>query len=151
MRTIRWAAALTGTAAALALLAPAASAAPAGQRGDGLDRFYQQRLTWKACTLGPDDEVGAELDKAGARCADVTVPLDYARPDGRTMTVAISRLAASDTRHRIGTMILNGGGPGPSLDLPPYMRGVMGAAGPRYDRMGKDPRSLGRSGGVDCG
>ncbi|MFG1855690.1 alpha/beta hydrolase [Actinomadura geliboluensis] len=151
MRTIRWAAALTGTAAALALLAPAASAAPAGQRGDGLDRFYQQRLTWKACTLGPDDEVGAELDKAGARCADVTVPLDYARPDGRTMTVAISRLAASDTRHRVGTMILNGGGPGPSLDLPPYMRGVMGAAGPRYDLVGMDPRSLGRSGGVDCG
>ncbi|MEU8341068.1 alpha/beta hydrolase [Spirillospora sp. NPDC048832] len=152
---MRWAAPLTGAAAALALLAPAATAAQAGERGaaggGGLDRFYHQRLTWKACTLGPGDEVGAELDRAGARCADVTVPLDYARPDGRTITVAISRLAASDTRHRIGTMILNGGGPGPSIDLPPYMRDLMGAAGPRYDLVGLDPRSLGRSRGVDCG
>ncbi|WP_396453994.1 alpha/beta fold hydrolase [Actinomadura sp.] len=157
MKTIRRAAALTGAAAALALLAPAAWAAPAGERGaagetgGGLGRFYHQRLTWKACTLGPDDEVGAELDRAGARCADVTVPLDYARPDGRTMTVAISRLKASDTGHRIGTMILNGGGPGPSIDMPPYMRDLMGAAGPRYDLVGMDPRSLGRSGGIDCG
>ncbi|MFB4304525.1 alpha/beta hydrolase [Actinomadura sp. GTD37] len=151
MRTIRWAAALTGAAAALALLTPAASAAPAAGRDDGLGRFHHQRLAWKACTLGPDDEVGAELDKAGARCADVTVPLDYARPDGRTMTVAISRLKASGGGPRIGTMILNGGGPGPALDLPPYMRDLMGPAGPRYDLVGLDPRSLGRSGGVDCG
>ncbi len=135
--------------------APAAglSAAPAAYTSGkgGLARFYRQRLDWKACTLGPGDGTGKELDEAGARCAGVTVPLDYRRPDGRTITIAISRLKASDPAHRIGTMILNGGGPGPAIDMPPYMRSVMGKAGPRYDLVGMDPRSLGRSAGVDCG
>lgn len=35
--------------------------------------------------------------------------------------------------------------------MPPYMRDLMGAAGPRYDLVGMDPRSLGRSAAVDCG
>ncbi|GGQ35028.1 hypothetical protein GCM10010187_60390 [Actinomadura coerulea] len=127
----------------------AAPAAAASGKG-GLSRFYDQRPNWKKCALDAGDEVGRELDEAGARCADVTVPLDYRRPEGRTITVAISRLAASDGDHRIGTMILNGGGPGPAIDMPPYMRSIMGKAGPRYDLVGMDPRSLGRSAPVDC-
>ncbi|WP_207401027.1 alpha/beta hydrolase [Actinomadura roseirufa] len=130
---------------------PAAGASAAAPRQDGLGRFYHQPLRWKACALGEDDQVGKDLDKAGARCADVTVPLDYARPDGRTLTVAISRLRASGPGPRLGTMIINGGGPGPAIDMPPYMRGVMGEAGSRYDLVGLDPRSLGRSAPVDCG
>ncbi|WP_067465405.1 alpha/beta hydrolase [Actinomadura macra] len=137
---------MAGTAA---LPAPARAWETSG--GGGLGRFYSQHPQWKACTLGPDDQVGRELDEAGARCADVTVPLDYARPGGRTIKIAISRLPASDREHRIGTMILNGGGPGPAIDMPPYMRGIMGEAGPRYDLVGMDPRSLGRSAPVDCG
>ncbi|SFP97617.1 alpha/beta hydrolase fold [Actinomadura madurae] len=147
-------AAAAGLAVAAALAVPAGSAAaePAARPGEGgLDRFYHQRLAWTACTLGPGDQVGEELDKAGAKCADVTVPLDYTDPGGRTIEIAISRLAASDRAHRIGTMILNGGGPGPAIDMPPYMRDLMGAAGPRYDLVGMDPRSLGRSAAVDCG
>ncbi|GAA2155000.1 hypothetical protein GCM10009727_62530 [Actinomadura napierensis] len=141
-----------GLAAAAAVAAPpaVASAAP-GPSDGGLARYYSQHLIWKACTLGPDDEVGRSLDEAGARCADVTVPLDYARPDGRTIKIAISRLAASDKEHRIGTMVLNGGGPGPAIDMPPYTRELMGKAGPRYDLVGLDPRSLGRSATIDCG
>ena len=140
------------TATALAASVPAvASAAPGVSTEGGLGRYYSQHLTWKTCTLGPDDEVGRGLDEAGARCADVTVPLDYARPGGRTIKIAISRLAASDRAHRIGTMVLNGGGPGPAIDMPPYMRDLMGAAGPRYDLIGMDPRSLGRSATIDCG
>ncbi|MGI5200942.1 alpha/beta fold hydrolase [Spirillospora sp. CA-108201] len=137
-----------GAAAPGAARAAEPAAATSGR--DGLARFYDQRLNWKACTLGSGDEVGKELDEAGARCADVTVPLDYRRPEGRTITVAISRLAASGGARRIGTMILNGGGPGPAIDMPPYMRSVMGKAGPRYDLVGMDPRSLGRSAPVDC-
>ncbi|QKG19553.1 alpha/beta fold hydrolase [Actinomadura verrucosospora] len=147
-RTLATAAA--GLAAAATVAAPA-SATPGASPDGGLGRYYSQHLTWKKCTLGPDDEVGRSLDEAGARCADVTVPLDYARPDGRTIKIAISRLAASDRAHRIGAMVLNGGGPGPAIDMPPYMRGIMGEAGPRYDLIGMDPRSLGRSAPVDCG
>ncbi|SNR84428.1 CubicO group peptidase, beta-lactamase class C family [Actinomadura mexicana] len=157
-------AAAPGTAPAGALAAPPAGALAAPQTGalaaapaaatsgkGGLARFYDQRLDWRECTLDAGDEVGKELDEAGARCADVTVPLDYRRPEGRTITVAISRLKASDGPHRIGTMIINGGGPGPAIDMPPYMRSLMGEAGPRYDLVGMDPRSLGRSAAVDCG
>ncbi|RFS81972.1 alpha/beta fold hydrolase [Actinomadura spongiicola] len=151
MTTLRTAAALmTGGAVAattLVSMGPSAGGAPAGP----LSRFHQQRLVWKACTLGPDDQVGKDLDAAGARCADVTVPLDYSRPDGRTIKVAISRLKASGGQRRLGMMLINGGGPGPSLDMPPHIRQVMGAAGPRYDLVGMDPRSLGRSAPVDCG
>jgi pimeloyl-ACP methyl ester carboxylesterase len=137
-------------AAAFAVIGGAV-AAPSAASAGGLDRYYKQRLAWRTCVQGPDDEVGKELDKAGARCADVTVPLDYARPRGRTIKIAISRLKASDRAHRIGAMLINGGGPGPAIDMPPYMRGVMGEAGPRFDLVGMDPRSLGRSAGVDCG
>ncbi|TDD81119.1 alpha/beta hydrolase [Actinomadura rubrisoli] len=142
--------AAAGAAVTGAALVPAPAHAKAPSAGGGLGRFYGQQPTWKDCTLGPDDQVGRELDEAGARCADVTVPLDYARPDGRTITIAISRLAAADRAHRIGTMILNGGGPGPAIDMPPFMRALMGKAGPRYDLIGLDPRSLGRSAPVDC-
>ncbi|MFG2001214.1 alpha/beta hydrolase [Spirillospora sp. NPDC048911] len=138
-------AALTIGAAGLALAPPATAATTA------LDRYHTQKIVWKDCTLGPDDEVGKELDKAGARCADVTVPLDYAEPGGRTIKVAISRLAATDRANRIGTMLINGGGPGPAIDMPPYIRDLMGDAGKRYDLIGMDPRSIGRSAPVDCG
>ncbi|HEY8480016.1 MAG TPA: alpha/beta hydrolase [Spirillospora sp.] len=146
---------LTGTIAAAAGLAACAAvtvhAAAAAPAGGGLDRFYQQRLEWKACTLGPDDEIGKELDAAGAQCADVTVPLDYSDPDGRTITVGISRLRASGDAPRIGTMLINGGGPGIAIDMPPLIRDVMREAGERFDLVGMDPRSFGRSAPVDCG
>ncbi|MFJ9434921.1 hypothetical protein ACIRQY_35520 [Streptomyces sp. NPDC101490] len=70
-----------------------ATAAPAS----GLDRYYQQRPDWRGCSLGPEDRPGRDLDAAGAQCADMTVPLDYADPRGRILTLAISRLKATDT------------------------------------------------------
>ncbi|MFF8783521.1 alpha/beta fold hydrolase [Streptomyces sp. NPDC015125] len=118
----------------------------------GLDRYYRQRLTWGSCIKGPDDTMGHDLEKAGVQCADVTVPLDYADPRGRTITVAISRLKATDTRHRIGSMLLNSGGPGgTALESPPDVRKAMKAVGPRYDIIGFDPRFVGRSSPLDCG
>ncbi|SEB51895.1 Pimeloyl-ACP methyl ester carboxylesterase [Streptomyces sp. 2224.1] len=119
--------------------------------GTGLDRYYRQHLAWGSCIKGPDDAMGRGLEKAGVRCADVTVPLDYADPRGRTITVAISRLKATDTRHRIGSMLLNNGGPGgPALQSPPDVRKAMKAVGPRYDIIGFDPRFVGRSTPLDC-
>ncbi|MQY08532.1 alpha/beta fold hydrolase [Actinomadura macrotermitis] len=138
-------------ALAVGLAAASVAAAHAARGEEGLGRFEHQRITWKGCALGPGDETGTELDKAGARCADVTVPLDYAAPGGRTVTIAVSRLAATDRAHRIGTMIVNGGGPGPAIDMPPYIKALMGKAGARYDLVGMDPRSTGRSVPVDCG
>ncbi|WP_447042227.1 alpha/beta fold hydrolase [Streptomyces sp. DSM 118878] len=127
------------------------SATAKSSTGTGLDRYYNQRPGWGSCAKGPDDAMGRDLDKAGVQCADILVPLDYADPRGRTITVAISRLKATDTRHRIGSILLNNGGPGgPAVQSPPDVRKMMKKTGPRYDIIGFDPRFVGRSTPLDC-
>ncbi|CAM5238584.1 hypothetical protein SCANM63S_03803 [Streptomyces canarius] len=138
-------------AGALALGTAPASAAAARPDADPLARYHHQHLHWKSCRLGPDDATGKELDRAGAQCADVTVPLDYARPDGRTITVAISRIRGTDTAHRVGALLLNSGGPGgQTLGDPPWVRAAMKDVAARYDVVGVDPRFVGRSTTLDC-
>ncbi|MEU5696704.1 alpha/beta hydrolase [Actinosynnema sp. NPDC020468] len=113
---------------------------------------------WHDCVTGPDDEVGAQLAAVGARCAEITVPLDYRRPDGRTVTLAIARRAATDRAHRLGTLLVNTGGPGPSRDgvflvaqgIPPIAHGAPEVAA-RYDLVGVDPRFFGLSAPLECG
>ncbi|MEU1799576.1 alpha/beta hydrolase [Streptomyces sp. NPDC019937] len=119
---------------------------------DPLARFHGQHVDWHACALGPGDQLGRKLDAAGADCADITVPLDYADPGGRTLTVALSRLKATDTAHRVGPLLLNDGGPaGPSLHMPLTKSKAMGEVADRYDLIGMDPRFVGRSTPLDCG
>ncbi|MFB9909009.1 alpha/beta fold hydrolase [Allokutzneria oryzae] len=133
-------------AAAVSLLA---GTAPAGAQPLGadsaLDRFHHQRLDWKACG-------DKELDAAGAQCADVTVPLSYAEPRGRTISVAISRLKATNSARRRGIMLSNPGGPGGSgLGMMLAVKQRMTAdVVSRYDLIGMDPRGVGRSTPVDC-
>ena len=144
-------AALALTAAALALTALPATARPAEATPDPLARYHHQRLTWKSCVLGPQDTTGEELRQAGARCADVTVPLDYSDPGGPTISVAISRIRATGTDRRVGPLLLNGGGPGgQSLGDPPWVRKAMKDVAARYDVVGVDPRFIGRSSPLDC-
>ncbi|MFF8726941.1 alpha/beta hydrolase [Streptomyces sp. NPDC015171] len=146
----RAAAVALGLAGALAL---GTSPAPAAGRPatDPLARFHDQHLTWKSCLLGPDDTLGKDLEQAGARCADVTVPLDYAHPDGRTIKIAISRIRGTDTAHRVGALLLNSGGPGgQTLGDPPWVSAAMKDVAARYDVVGVDPRFVGRSTSLDC-
>ena len=106
-------------------------------------------IRWHHCQLNAADAEGAELDRAGAECGELKVPLDYSRPSGPKITVAMSRLKA--TGDRIGTMVLNDGGPGgPGLSMPLRLRMTMKEAGSRYDLIGLDPRFVGRSTPVDC-
>lgn len=152
----------TAAGAALALVgaltlaaSPAAAAQPtasaATTQPEPLARYHHQHLTWKSCLLGPDDATGKELQQAGAQCADVTVPLNYDDPRGATITVAISRIRATDTHHRVGPLLLNGGGPGgQTIGDPPWIRTSMKQVGERYDVVGVDPRFVGRSTPLDC-
>lgn len=118
----------------------------------GLSRFHWQRINWHRCQQGPQDTEGQALDQAGAQCADITVPLDYTRPDERTITVAISRLRATSAAERIGPMIINLGGPAiPALATVPLARQAMGETGGRFDLIGMDRRFVGRSAPLDCG
>jgi pimeloyl-ACP methyl ester carboxylesterase len=87
------------------------------------------------------------------QCASLTVPIDYARPDGPTIDLALTRLPASDQARRIGPLVLNFGGPGgpavvTSHQLAPLMFSDEMRA--RFDLVGFDPRGVGESAPLDC-
>ncbi|MEU3354389.1 alpha/beta fold hydrolase [Streptomyces sp. NPDC037389] len=111
-----------------------------------------QQPAWGSCVRGSDDSAGRELEAAGARCAQLAVPLDHTRPGGRTLTVALARIPAADTAHRVGALVVNEGGPGdPVIDFLPARRAALGTTGARFDLVGVDPRFTGRSTPLDCG
>ncbi len=124
----------SATAAATAV--PALPGALTGQRPD-----------WKACEA-PE---GGEAPGAKWRCATVTVPVDYAKPEGATLPVALIRKQATDERGRIGSLLFNFGGPGASgVAMLPQLEEEYRKPGERYDLVGFDPRGVGRSAGVAC-
>ncbi|MFI0803521.1 alpha/beta hydrolase fold [Amycolatopsis lurida] len=128
-------------AAALTPATPAAAQAPTTPAAP---------ITWHGCTTGPGDRLGAELDKAGAQCGEVVVPVDYRRPEGREITIALSRIKATDPARRRGVVLLNPGGPGgPAMEL--VLAGPsMPEIAARYDLVGMDPRFVGRSSPLRC-
>ncbi|WP_055699062.1 alpha/beta hydrolase [Streptomyces silaceus] len=106
-----------------------------------------QNVSWGRCSADQK-----ELNEAGAQCAKVTVPLDYADPGGRTIKIAISRVKAKSPGERRGILLSNPGGPGGTglahtLALRPTLKDVAD----RYDLIGFDPRFLGESTPVTCG
>ncbi|GAA3446144.1 alpha/beta hydrolase [Planomonospora venezuelensis] len=126
-------------------------AAGSGSAGAGPERFERQRAVWHRCQDGPDDAAGKQLDEAGARCAEITVPLDYSRPDGRTVKIALSRLKAGDPRRRRGALLYNPGGPGvPAASLIVQLGRAAPEVAARYDLIGMDPRFVGRSTPLNC-
>jgi len=102
----------------------------------GLDRFYDQELTWTSCSEG--------------ECATAQVPLDYADPAGETIDVALARVPA--TGDRLGSLLLNPGGPGSSgIDFLSAAKTMVSAGvRERYDLVGFDPRGVQRSAPVTC-
>jgi pimeloyl-ACP methyl ester carboxylesterase len=107
-------------------------------------------VTWHGCRADPEDELGAALDAAGARCAEAIVPIDYARPHGRTTTVALARIKAADPARRRGVLLLNPGGPGGSGMEMVLAGAQMPTVTARYDLIGMDPRFVGRSNPIEC-
>ena len=100
-------------------------------------------LQWKAC-----EETASS---SGFECATLPVPLDYAKPEGRQIGIALIRLRATDQSRRIGSLVFNFGGPGGS-----GVTTLMNAAhafstlNTRYDLVSFDPRGVERSSGIRC-
>ncbi|WP_067674167.1 alpha/beta fold hydrolase [Nocardia miyunensis] len=143
---VRWLVLAVISAAAFATVpAGRASADPVDDIPRGLESFYHQQLHWKPCN-------DATLDGAGAQCAGVVVPLDYNRPDARKLTIAISRIPATDPARRRGIMLSNPGGPGgPGLGMMADLRDRFTPdVRARYDLVGMDPRGIGRSDRMNC-
>jgi pimeloyl-ACP methyl ester carboxylesterase len=102
-------------------------------------------LRWGACT-------DPALQQANARCAMLSVPLNYARPGGPKIKIAVSRiLHTSSARNYQGIILTNPGGPGGSgLNLNVFLIQALqaehlGAAAADYDWIGFDPRGVGSS------
>ena len=50
----------------------------------------------------------------GFQCGTLQVPLDYSRPEGRKISLALLRKPATQPASRIGSVLMNPGGPGES-------------------------------------
>ena len=96
-------------------------------------------LRWRSC--------GGDF-----QCATLTVPRDDADPTGPTVDLALIRAPAEVPSERIGSLVMNPGGPGGSAvdfvrsiapTLPADLRG-------RFDIVGVDPRGSGHSDPIDC-
>jgi pimeloyl-ACP methyl ester carboxylesterase len=116
---------------------PSPSAATTTAPSADLDRFYGQQVDWHDC-------------KGGFECTEVTVPADYANPDLGTLPLAVNRLPASG--ERIGSLLVNPGGPGVSGVA--YARAARSIVSKRvrerYDIVGFDPRGVAGSAGLNC-
>jgi pimeloyl-ACP methyl ester carboxylesterase len=118
--------------------APTASAPTVPEGQDDLASFYGQELDWIDC--GPGE------------CAELTVPLDYADPDGETIEISLLKAPATGSGDPIGSLVVNPGGPGGSgVDYAAAADFIVGAdVRRRYDVVGFDPRGVGRSAPIDC-
>ena len=113
------------------------STTPAGARASkGLQGLYQQRLNWTKCDQG--------------ECASLRVPLDYAKPTGATINVAVNRVKAKGNRQ--GALVVNPGGPGGSgVDYAAAADQIVtGGVRDQYDIVGFDPRGVQRSAAITC-
>jgi len=112
----------------------AAQVPPTGS--PGLAKFYTQDLAWSECGQN--------------QCARLSVPIDYANPSAGTIRLSVLKVPSTDPDKRIGSLVVNPGGPGGS--------GIYYAAGAQftdpvraaYDVVGFDPRGVGTSAPVKC-
>lgn len=98
------------------------------------------QLTWTAC-------------EPGFECSVLPVPLDEADPARGTVDLALTRKPAPGPGQRIGSLLINPGGPGASaVD---FVQGswqqIPAAVRAQFDLVAFDPRGVGRSAPVRCG
>jgi pimeloyl-ACP methyl ester carboxylesterase len=135
--------AAAGLAAGCVVVFPAGYAGAAG----GLDRPPRASAVGAPIAWGECDPPGE-----GLQCARIRVPLDWDRPKGRTIKLALIRHLASKPDERIGTLFINPGGPGDTgvglLQGDP--EGIDAFGGGRFDVVSWDPRGTNASTKTVC-
>jgi pimeloyl-ACP methyl ester carboxylesterase len=121
------------TVAAPAL--PAAGTVPTDRRS----RSTTGPLAWEDCG-------------DGFECAVLDVPVDHAAPDGELVGISVIRAPATEPSERLGSLVVNFGGPGdPGTEtLRRALEIVPAAVRARFDVVSFDPRGTGASRPIDC-
>jgi pimeloyl-ACP methyl ester carboxylesterase len=112
---------------------------------DSSENFHPAAIKFAPCPENP----GA----AGVECGKLAVPVDYDKPRGESVGVAVIRARATDPGRRIGVLFANPGGPGISgvdfiltgLQIPGLRR-----LRERFDIVSFDVRGSHRSRPVRC-
>ena len=128
----------SGTATPSAVTTPSSTGAASAAVVAAVARYGKAKLDWDGCG-------------EGFECADLTVPLDY-EAGGDTIEIAVIRLKARKKSRRIGSLVLNPGGPGGSgVEFARQARQLLpGEILDRFDVVSFDPRGVGKSTPVDC-
>ncbi|MEH6377014.1 alpha/beta hydrolase [Streptomyces sp. KLMMK] len=147
---------VTGALVAGFLTAPAAGAServPGGAaeaRGVKIaaDRAAEAGIKWQDCPASWG------LEKP-IQCGYVTVPVDYAKPNGPTIKIAVDRARSTGTAdERQGALLYNPGGPGGSgMRFPRRVTTkapLWAKTAKAYDFVGFDPRGVGHSAPISC-
>jgi pimeloyl-ACP methyl ester carboxylesterase len=98
-------------------------------------------LHWHSCS-------GQLAEEGVPDCAMLSVPLNYADPGGRHISLALDMIpATAPASQQQGIMLVNPGGPGGSgLSLAPSVaQGLSKSVAADYDIVGFDPRGVGSS------
>ena len=146
---------VTALAAAALLLSATLSACGSSDAKD--EDLPTQKLSWKDCPAPDAAEGGGGAPSplpGGAewQCATMKAPLDWSKPKGDTLDIALIKAAASgDKKKRIGSLVFNFGGPGGSgvTTLPAFGEDYAKLR-TRYDLVSFDPRGVGASAGIRC-
>jgi pimeloyl-ACP methyl ester carboxylesterase len=97
-------------------------------------------VNWQPCADAP-----------GVDCGTVTVPIDWDEPDGPTIQIALARRKATDPAARIGSVLMDPGGPGgPGAGEVKAGWTLSPEITKRFDTVGFDPRGVGQSHPVLC-
>lgn len=128
--------------------------------GRGVERFYRQDVPWAPCPSetyaggtsgaagGPSGSPGDEGARRIIECGTLAAPLDYAHPDGRQVQLALIRARTPHTPDgRVGSVLVNPGGPGASgvEFVAGQIEQLAAGVGDRFDIVGFDPRGVGAS------
>ncbi|CAA9333573.1 MAG: Probable exported protease [uncultured Nocardioidaceae bacterium] len=108
-------------------------------RDPALRRYYEQDLGWNPC-------------REQFECARIDVPLDYDRPSRAKISLSLLKVPASDQSQRVGSLVVNPGGPGASgIEYAARASTTFGTEVQQaFDIVGFDPRGVGESTPVDC-
>jgi pimeloyl-ACP methyl ester carboxylesterase len=128
---------------------PASPASPgasgSGPAASGASPSAGPALTWGKCPSGVDASTRAQ-------CATLVVPLDRTGRVAGTVGLQLIRRKATGTSGRLGSLLINPGGPGGSTvtDFDFLYDQLSTKLRERFDVVGWDPRGVGRSSPVRC-